>query len=238
MLAECRAQVVEAGEIPVRMDRRARMERPCRAAPVTRFGVKIADEAGGVAGVFQRVEHLDHRGEVLAMPAIVQLEAADVEVRPALVDAVLRKGQGLGRILEPAAGALGIHAPRPGADHAIAAAAGFGQGQRAEDVGRHAHFRRRRHRRPFAGGRGLVSGIGRGLRHRRERQPEQHRKTPHQPHMRHPCPLQDRDSTAGLRNPCAQAKSSRQNSSPETRASTSSRVLYMAKLARAEAGMP
>ena len=87
---------------------------------------------------------------MFAMPTIVQLKAADIQIGAPRRHAFFRKGKrGIG-IVKPGAFAFGIRAPRPGADDAVTPPAGFGQRQRAEDVGGNARLCRGGLGGPFA----------------------------------------------------------------------------------------
>ena len=139
-LVDHRPQLVEPGQIPRRVVRGSGVERARRGPPVAGVLIQFAHEPRRVAGVRQGVEHVGHRREMLPVPAIIDLEAAEVHVRSPLPHPFLGERQKRLGIVVPAARAFGIDAPRPWAQSAVQLAAGFGQRERGKDVGRHPAF--------------------------------------------------------------------------------------------------
>ncbi len=109
-----------------------------RRRPVAAFLVEGAQELAGVGRGPFRVEHVVEAGEGVAVPAVVDLDAAHVEGFPPLPHAVLREGQRLLARLEPVALALAVDRPGKGAHPAAGLAAGLGQGDGLEHLGRDA----------------------------------------------------------------------------------------------------
>ena len=73
----------------------------------------------------------------MAVPVVVDLEAADVEAAPSGREARLGEGEGLVAALEPVALPLAVDRPGPGAQAAAVGPAGLGQRDRVQHLLRH-----------------------------------------------------------------------------------------------------
>src|SRR5690606_21293948 len=110
-------------------------------APGSGFRVQLAQQPRGIAGADHGVEHLVDRGEGRPVPFVVDLEAADVKAARTPRELRFNIAPRVGKPVEPDALAFHVHRPGPWLEAAVALAAGFGQGDGAQDAQRYAGFR-------------------------------------------------------------------------------------------------
>jgi len=137
--------------------------------PVTEFLVQAGQEARGINGVGVRFGHLGQRGEGPPVPAVIDLEAAQIEAFPATGKEPAGGVEKLRAAGEPAPRAGEICRPRPGREPAGARAPRLGEGDGAEDVERDPGACRGSARCRLAemrGGRGRIRRGGRAGGHR------------------------------------------------------------------------
>src|SRR5690606_17218119 len=123
---------VDPGEV-----RGQRMVGAGRLGPGAAFLVEGAQELGGICRRPLRVEHRLDRREGMAVPAVVDLDAADIEGGPVRGNALAGEGEGLLAGVEPETLAFAVDRPRPGAEPPARIAAGLGERDGVEDLDRH-----------------------------------------------------------------------------------------------------
>ena len=131
-------QAVEAGAILAGELGGQRVVGASRLRPAAALLVEGAQELCRVGRGPFGIEHVLERGEGVAVPAVVDLHAADVEAPAPRGQALLAEGQRLVAGLEPVALALAVDRPGPGAHPAVAVLAGLGQRHGEEHLDRHA----------------------------------------------------------------------------------------------------
>ena len=131
-------QAVEAGAVLDGEFRGQRVVGSSRLRPAAALLVEGAQELCGVGRGPFGIEHVLERGEGVAVPAVVDLHAADVEALAPRGQALLAEGERLVAGLEPVALALAVDRPGPGAHPAVPVLAGLGQRHGEEHLDRHA----------------------------------------------------------------------------------------------------